>query len=180
MKLNIEISDKQAEFLKQYAKVYEGERNIDGIADQIVIVEKEVRIPTREGLEDGIEYVWEDIYGNEMAFETIDELKEAIIEREEDISEKSLLVISVNLQNEINITDSTIGRFTVNYYVRAYEVVAYFLTIEEAKKYMRYHKHNPHRARVVTKHMRNSNYDYLVECEKLLLDIGRNLNGDMI
>ena len=114
-----------------------------------------------------------------MAFETIEELKEAIIEREEDISEKSLLVISVNLQNEINITDSIIGRFTVNYYVRAYEVVAYFLTIEEAKKYMRYHKHNPHRARIAT-NMRNSNYDYLVECKKLLLDIGRNLNGDMI
>ena len=58
MEIKLELSDTRKEFLKQYARVYEQEREFDGIADPIVVVEREIRIPTRDGLEDDYSYLW--------------------------------------------------------------------------------------------------------------------------
>ena len=58
MEIKLELSDRRKEFLKQYARVYDQEREYDATADPIVVVEREIRIPTREGLEDYCSYLW--------------------------------------------------------------------------------------------------------------------------
>ncbi len=177
MEIKLELSDKRKEFLKQYARVYEQEREFDGTADPIVVVEREIRIPTRDGLEDDCSYLWitED---EENEFDNLYDLETAINESRYVIKNKELQKLLCNLRDGIENEIEGLGKFVINYYVKAQEPVAYFLTIAEAEKYMEYQKHNLQRTRILTRHMGYSNRGDLVEFSKMLLEIGEMLNKE--
>lgn len=177
MEIKLELSDKRIEFLKQYARVYEQEREFDWTADPIVVVEREIRIPTRDGLEDDCSYLWitED---EENEFDNLYDLETAINESRYVIKNKDLQQLLCNLRDGIEDEVDELGKFIINYYVKSQESVAYFLTIAEAEKYMEYQNHNLQRTSINVRHMGYSNRGDLVEFSKMLLEIGKMLNKE--
>ena len=177
MEIKLELYDRRKEFLKQYARVYDQEREYDATADPIVVVEREIRIPTREGLEDYCSYLWitED---EENEFDNLFDLETAINESRYVIKNKELQKLLCNLRDGIDVEIDEVGKFVINYYVVSQEPVAYFLTMAEAEKYMEYQKHNLQRTRILTRHMGYSNRGDLVEFSKMLLEIGKMLNKE--
>ena len=76
VEMNIQLTDREVHFLKQYAEVYESEREIDFTAQPIVVVEFESEYPADiEFGYDRIIYAWDgDQYDNKDQLEK--ELKE--------------------------------------------------------------------------------------------------------
>ena len=128
MEIKLELSDKRKEFLKQYARVYEQEREFDGTADPIVVVEREIRIPTRDGLEDDCSYLWitED---EENEFDNLYDLETAINESRYVIKNKELQKLLCNLRDGIENEIEGLGKFVI-------KVEKYFLKedVEKFKK----------------------------------------------
>ena len=54
MKLELELTEREEKFLRQYTDVYDSERRLDITASPIVIVEDVVEHVTQEGFEDGV------------------------------------------------------------------------------------------------------------------------------
>ena len=59
MKVEIEITQKEYEILKQYSALFESERRIDCTSDPIVVVEDIEEVITQSGYEDKEIYVWD-------------------------------------------------------------------------------------------------------------------------
>lgn len=163
--MELNLTDREKGFLKQYALKYEEERKVDITASPIVVVEVEEERVTQEGYEDKTVYVWEqdsydtweslevDLMDAEYSLEDIERIKEELIDfgeaLEGDIKKLPILI--------------------------AHRPVAYFLTREEAERYCDYQKHNLRKPRVYSRYVGYGNIGDLECLMKLLLRAGKEL-----
>lgn len=172
MKIEIELDEKQINFLKQYAEVYKSERDKDCTADPIVTVQVLEKDVTQEGYQDSILYVDRE---NEYAeFESLEEVIEYLIE-DHDFCEEAANDAASNLDEDNEFVGDGI-HIVMMPVKHNYKNVAYFLTRKEAEKYVSYQRHNLNAPRVYTEYMGYSNYGDLQCLAKLLLGIGKQLN----
>ena len=164
--VNINITPKELELLKQYAAVYDSEREIDGSADPIVIVEvPEEILASSDGLWDEERYFYEDeVYTDE------DELIAQL--RNEGWSDDDIDDAIWELNNE---GKSQYGDISVRYIQIQWRPAAYFLTRAEAERYCQYQSHNLKTPRIYTAHCGYSNDGDLKHLSQLLLRIGKTL-----
>lgn len=164
--ININITPKELELLKQYAAVYDSEREIDGSADPIVIVEvPEEILASSDGLWDEERYFYEDeVYTDE------DELIAQL--RNEGWSDDDIDDAIWELNNE---GKSQYGGISVQYIKTQWRPVAYFLTRAEAHRYCQYQSHNLKTPRIYTAYCGYSNDGDLKHLSQLLLRIGKTL-----
>lgn len=163
--MEIKLNEREKEFLKQYALKYPEERKLDITADPIVVVEVEEERVTQEGYADKTVYVW-----NEDSYDTWESLEVDLLDAEysnEDIEE-----IAEDLSDFNESLDGEIRKLPVMIFHRP---VAYFLTREEADKYVKYQRHNLRRPRVYSRHIGYSNRGDLDCLMKLLLRVGKDL-----
>lgn len=164
--MNIELTEKEIGFLKQYANVFRQERDFDCTADPIVMVE------------DIEEYVAADGYGDKTVYAldgetyySIDELKKALIEN--DYSENDISDICDDLKEQGHCIHNEIQKYSVHI---NYRPIAYFLTRAEADKYVKYQSHNLRKPRVYTRSCGYANSGDLQCMYRLLLKMGQQLN----
>ena len=164
--INISITPKELELLKQYAAVYDSEREIDGSADPIVIVEvPEEVVVARDSGRDEERYFYEDaVYTNK------DELMAQL--EEDRWSEGEIEDADFDLYNEGKTYD---GSISVRYIQIQWRPVAYFLTRTEAERYCQYQSHNLKTPRIYTAHCGYGNNGDLKHLSQLLLKIGKTL-----
>ena len=164
--INISITPKELELLKQYAAVYDSEREIDGSADPIVIVEvPEEILASSDGLWDEERYFYEDeVYTDE------DELIAQL--RNEGWSDDDIDDAIWELNNE---GKSQYGGISVQYIKTQWRPVAYFLTRAEAQRYCQYQGHNLKTPRIYTAYCGYSNDGDLKHLSQLLLRISKTL-----
>ena len=164
--VNINITPKELELLKQYAAVYDSEREIDGSADPIVIVEvpEEVVVP-RDSSRDEERYFYED-----AVYTDKDELMAQL--EEDGWSESEIEDANFDLYHEGKTYD---GRISVRYIQIQWRPVAYFLTRAEAHRYCQYQGHNLKTPRIYTAYCGYSNDGDLKHLSQLLLKIGKTL-----
>lgn len=165
---NLNLTEKEKEFLKQYASVFESERKIDCTSDPIVIVEDLSTIVTQEGFEDKYVYVLDDFEA-----ENEDELIELL--RSEDFGEEEINEIIYSLDTTGEAFDNEISLYPVK---EIYKPIAYFLTRKEAEDYCKYQSHNLKQPRVYTRNMGYANQGDLKVLTDMLLRIGRELNKE--
>ena len=165
--MNIQLTDREAKFLKQYAEVYESEREIDFTATPIVVVEFEREFPAdKEYGYDKVTYVWDmESYDGE------DELKEEL--KEHDFSLKEIDEIFTELEETGEALNGDIRKIPVNI---IWVPVAYFLTRAEAQKYCQYQKHNLKNPRVYSRYIGYKNNGDLNCLMGLLLRMGKELS----
>lgn len=161
----ISLTSKEKEFLRQYALKFDQERAVDITADPIVVVENERLVVTERGHEDKIIYSWD-----EKDYDTLEELKEDL--EENDFSESEILHIMTDLEDRGHALGMEIKELHV---LASREPVAYFLTREEAFKYVNYQKHNLASPRVYTRSVGHNNGGDLACLMKLLLKMGNIL-----
>lgn len=169
--MNVELNEREIEFLKQYAAVYESERKIDITNTPIVVVENQVYYPTADGFGDKTIYVIDDD-GQHTECETIEEVIEYFEDQEMDFSKYDEGI----LEEEGNhaIYNISVSKFPV---FKRYEPVAYFLTRKEAEEYCKYQKHNLRSPRVYSRYVGYGNRGDLECLMQLLLKIGNQLNA---
>lgn len=163
-KIELELSQKEIEFLKQYAKVYDEERKLDCTRDPIVVVEDVEEIVTDD------EYGYDETryrYGD-CFYNTIENLREALIEEEKENIEE----IIEEVEEYGETLEGNIQKIPV---IIRHNPVAYFLTRAEADKYCEYQGHNLRRPRVYSRSTGYSNNGDLDCLLKLLLNTGRQL-----
>ena len=165
MKLEIEITQKEYELLKQYSALFESERRIDCTSDPVVLVEDVEEVITQSGYEDKEVYVWD-----ESTYETKSELIEAL--RECDFSTVEIGSILEDLEYNEEALDGSIRLVPVKI---LYKPIAYFLTRKEAEDYCKYQSHNLTKPRVYTRNMGYSNRGDLKLLTEMLKKIGDNL-----
>ena len=164
--IKISITPKELELLKQYAEVYNSEREIDGSADPIVLVEvpQEV-VVARDSEWDEERYFYED--------EVYTDKDELMAQLEEDgWSESEMEDADFDLYNEGKTYD---GRISVRYIQIQWHPVAYFLTRAEAERYCQYQGHNLNTPRIYTAYCGYRNDGDLKHLSQLLLRIGKTL-----
>ncbi|MGP1569253.1 MAG: hypothetical protein ACTTHM_11055 [Peptoanaerobacter stomatis] len=189
MKVEFDLSEKQIEFLKQYAMVYDDERKVDATRNPIVLVqEKEKRYVSSDCNYSDYEYglildncnMCEDGY-----YKSIDDIEKEVrkylndrnIEKIDEIIYDMYLHIDgiysyVDWQyNEKNVNIEV----KVHYFEYYYKTKAYFLTKAEALKYTKYQGHNLTKPRIYTDFAGYNNEGDFVELSKMLLDIGKLL-----
>lgn len=164
--MNIELSEKEIEFLKQYANVYQQERNIDWTRDPVVVVEDVEELVAEEGYGDNTIYTWED-----STYYSIEELKKELTEN--GYSKREIALFCDDLEYQGNCKDGEIQKLSVH---RRYYPKAYFLTRAEAERYIKYQSHNLREPRVYTRSCGYGNNGDLQCLYQLLLRIGRQLN----
>ncbi len=164
--INISITPKELELLKQYAAVYDSEREIDGTADPIVIVEvPEEVLVSSDGNWHEQRYFYEDeVYANE------DNLMVQLAE--EGWHENDIDDVIYELDNEGRTED---GLISIQYIEVRWRPVAYCLTRTEAERYCQYQSHNLKTPRIYTAHCGYSNDGDLKHLSQLLLKIGKTL-----
>lgn len=165
--MNIQLTDREAQFLKQYAEVYESERKLDSTANPIVVVEVQQDIPadTDYGY-DKVTYVW-DMEGYDGEDELEAELKE------HDFSLQEREAIFTELEETGEALGGSIQRVFVNI---LWVPAAYFLTRSEAEKYCQYQKHNLKNPRVYSRYVGYRNNGDLDCLMGLLLRMGKELS----
>ncbi len=165
--MNIQLTDREAQFLKQYAEVYESEREIDFTATPIVVVEFEREFPadTDYGY-DKVTYVW-DMEGYDGEYELEEELKE------NDFTSKEIDEIFAELQETGEALGGSIQRVFVNI---LWVPAAYFLTRAEAEKYCQYQKHNLKNPRAYSRYVGYRNNGDLDCLMGLLLRMGKEIS----
>lgn len=161
--MNITLNEREIEFLKQYAQVYEEEREKDSTRDPIIVVEDTEEIVSYEG--DTVRYSW-----NGESYANIEELKEAL--NENDFCEDEIKIVLHDLEEYGTAYEGEINQHTV---IVKYNPVAYFLTRKEAEKYCKYQSHNLRRPRVYSRYVGYGNGGDLECLIKLLLRIGQQL-----
>ena len=168
--MNIKLREKEIAFLKQYANVYEQERNIDITADPIVVVEDIEELIAGYGYGDKDVYIWDC-----ESYDSLDELRK-------DLEENGATNTEINemfeLIEEYGCIDNAydIRKLSVH---NIYKPIAYFLTRKEAEKYVKYQSHNLNKPRIYTRSCGYSNVGDLQCLYKLLLRIGQQLNMDI-
>lgn len=190
----IELDDREIKLLKQYAKVYEGERDIDWTADPIVLVQNKVkRDVSGEHNFDLIEYevyvddrcICEDWLFSDLE-EVIENIREYFIQGgDSGLDEEEFDEVTEDMRyhlegfyssdiweyegKHINIT---VKKRFFEYY---YKTVAYFFTRAEAKKYVKYQAHNLHEPRVFASYAGYANNGDFPIFQKLLLRLGKQV-----
>lgn len=164
--MEIKLNEREIEFLKQYAQVYDEEREKDGTRDPLVVVEDVEEIITEDGYEDEIRYCWD-----EETYKNIEELKEALVEEDGHTKEEIEEIIE-ELEEYGEALQGSIKKFSV---IIKYKPIAYFLTRKEAEKYCNYQKHNLKKPRVYTRYMGYANNGDLQCIANLVLNIGKQL-----
>ena len=165
--MNIQLTDREAKFLKQYSEIYESEREIDSTANPIVVVEAQQDIPADADYGyDKVTYVWDmESYDDE------DELEEEL--KENDFTSKERDEIFAELEETGEALGGSIQRVFVNI---LWVPVAYFLTRSEAEKYCQYQKHNLKNPRVYSRYVGYRNNGDLDCLMGLLLRMGKELS----
>ena len=172
MKVTLDLTEREIEFLKQYASVYRSERDLDATADPIVMVDTMRSRVGEEGYDD-CRTVYVNCDGEE--FSSLEEVREETLangEYEEDVEWEEFVGI---LEDE-GEQDGWRILSVMDYY----EPVAYFLTRVEAEKYVKYQSHNLNNPRVYTRYMGYSNCGDLQALSKMLLRIGGELDNEEI
>jgi len=170
--MNIKLTEKEIEFLKNYAKVFEEERKRDITCDPVVAVEVEERIPTASCYSDGFEYlIIDDDY---ISFNIKKELTKYLKEYY-DYSNKEILKLFEDLKwnDEVKLHDDI--ELRKGYYIKKYRPVAFFLTRYEADRYVKYQSHNLNKPRVFTYSAGYANYGEIPTIIKLLKRMGEEL-----
>ena len=165
--MNIQLTDREVQFLKQYAEVYESEREIDFAANPIVVVEFEIEFPAdMEYGYDRIVYFWdEDQYDNK------DQLEEELKEHGYDSEERDEIFIELEEYGEA--IDGDLRKIAVNI---VWAPAAYFLTRAEAENYCQYQKHNLKNPRVYSRYVGYKNTGDLGCLMELLLRMGKQIS----
>lgn len=189
--MKINLTEKEKDFLKQYAEVFEEERKKDATVDPIVLVETRVKDYTNPCYGyDGEEFELE-INGLRISenteinsLESLEELirnyfeedlqnlydedltKEDYEEELEECIDEIISCFEYSAEDEFTY-DSCNFNFKIyikeHYYKYEYKPVAYFLTRKEADKYVQYQSHNLCYPRVFTAYAGYRNYgDYPV------------------
>ncbi len=200
MKLDVELTDRQVMFLKQYANVYQDERDIDYTADPLVAVRtRRLRRCTVDDNVDVTSYVIDNDFEESLSSLGevrqiltdeeciyIDKIKEKIINyckkynqsfTEEELEEKVKDYIEdviYDLEYSGEYSDEILDVEAV-YFEYDYVPVAYFLTRAEAEKYIQYQGHNLTEPTVYTYYTGYNNMGDLTELKALLLEIGKTL-----
>lgn len=184
------LTDDEIKMLKQYAKVYESERETDATATPIVLVQTKVKHYasneyTADGKEFRIEINGHNLTEDRLAVdetEVIDIIKEYLSET--DINEEEIAEIVSDIKFKLGyITPSdmvTIDKsveilIMANYYTYDYQTVAYFFTRCEARRYIKDRGHNLHSPRVFTAFSGYSNNGDYPVFQKLLKRLGEHL-----
>lgn len=187
--MNINLTEKEKDFLRQYAEVFEEERKKDATVDPIVLVETRIKDYTNpcygydgeefeleiDGLRisenteiNSLESLEEEIrnYFEEEINENKDDedLEESLKEDLEECIDEMLSCFEYSAEDEFTY-DSCNFNFKIyikeHYYKYEYKPVAYFLTRKEADKYVEYQSHNLCYPRVFTAYAGYRNYgDY--------------------
>ena len=206
MKIELELNDAELFYLKQYAEVYEKERELDSTSNPIVLVQN---TSYRRSFGDNpydiggydliINYnlITEDkpMFSSEEVFDVIIQEAEKKIEdeyaskKQEDIKKK-LLVEVLDFKHDIMHYDDyhRACRFEskyIDFYVEVdmhpheivYDTVAYFLTREAAEKYIENQKHNLRNPRIYTASAGYGNFSDYTTLSNLLLNTGKKLNN---
>lgn len=164
--MNIELTEREIMFLKQYAQVYKQERSIDCTADPIVVVEDVDYLVAGDGFGDKTVYAWDD-----EEYNSLEELKEDL--KENGFSENDIEAFCEDLDDFGICKNNEIQKYSVH---RIYKPIAYFLTRAEADRYVEYQSHNLKEPRVYTRYCGYANSGDLQCLYKLLLRIGKQLN----
>lgn len=164
--MNIELTENEIRFLKQYAEVYKQERSIDCTADPIVVVEDIEELIAPDGYGDKVVYVWDD-----ETYYSIENLKKAL--EDEGFSRNEIVIFCDDLEYYGHCKDREIQKYSIHV---TYRPVAYFLTRAEADKYVNYQSHNLRKPRVYTRSCGYANSGDLQCLYKLLLRMGQQLN----
>lgn len=171
--MNIKLSETERAFLMKYAEVYDEEREFDGTADPVVLVQDIERIPAEIGYEDGIEYY------DARCSESYDSLNELLEEHkaEYNLSDEEVEEMEESIQylgefksgEPHNVEIKRVG------YKKRWKTVAYFLTRHEANLYLKYQGHNLHSPRVYTAYAGYDNRGEIPCIIKLLKRMGETL-----
>ena len=198
--LRLQLTEKEKEFLSQYAQVYDDERKRDGTRDPIVLVQTKTEVLAPEGAEDlckyslhidDYSYSEEELLDENEVAETIrnflDKSKEDFLEifSEEEIDDLFNEILddfcySTEWRGHIfewYNDDLELSIKTEKYFIgHQYETVAYFFTRKEAEKYVQYQGHNLNQPRVFTDYAGYSNDGDFPILSKLLLRMGQEIN----
>lgn len=165
--MNIELTEMETKFLKQYAKVFKKERDLDATRDPIVVVEDIVELVAEDGYGDKTIYALD-----EETFNSVVELKQAL-NKYGYYSEHEVTDICNELEEKGYSEHSEIQKYSVHI---TYRPIAYFLTRTEADRYVQYQSHNLRKPRVYTRSCGYANSGDLQCLYQLLLRMGRQLN----
>ena len=188
--MNFNLTDIEEKFLKQYAEVFESERDCDWTADPIVLVQDRKKYYTNSDSYDDVEYALE-INGRNLSdynlISDIDLVKDEIREYldgcavDKEVIQELIDDMELELNGyfsydkweyDMNNINVMITKYYSKYY---YETVAYFFTRKEAEKYIKYQGHNLADPRVFTSYAGYSNLGDYPIFQKMLLRMGKEL-----
>lgn len=207
MKIELELNDVELYYLKQYAKVYEKERKVDLTSNPIVLVQNtsyrhsfgdnpydkdgyDLTINCNLITEDNPIFSYEEVF-NVIIQEAEKRIEAKYTNKEEqkEIKKKFLDELLDFKYDVKHYSDYYIAcRFDSKYiefkveidmypYEIIYDTVAYFLTREEAEKYIEKQKHNLKNPRIYTVSAGYNNFSDYTTLSNLLLNIGKKLNN---
>lgn len=170
--MDVNLTEREMDFLTQYAKVYESEVNRHCTANPIVLVQVTEYFPTT--CDYSFTYHFFDS-SNQKSWETEEDFLESLKEDYELLDAQIADIIKELESNDV--ADLYGNRFQKIYVKKQYRTVAYFATIAEAERYCVYQKHNLKEPRVYTDCMGYSNHGDLPVFMNLMLKMGRQLNA---
>lgn len=179
MKINIDITEEQAKFLRQFAKnQHEGAKDNLGTRKPLHLVQTGRDEVVWDGGEDGDETAYwssdlQELYADEV------KLVRDLTGKEDVLPYDEAEFTFINGLQVLDIDDyfeayGAEGCCKVSI-VHMYDTAAYFFTLEEAKKYLKYQSHNLNRPRIYTVgggYGNNGDYEPFYD---LLMSIGMEL-----
>lgn len=190
-KITIELSDKQEQFLKEFAlKHYDGSKDNVGTETPIHIVQtrrERVIDPEYDSADITKYYIPDNCDGGYdsaeeliKAFYEDDECPIPIVSFQDAYDAKRFIDVNGIEQVIVDEKDYLEAYGIDNYYKVCleyyYQDVAYFFILDEAKKYMQYQKHNLDHPRTYTVGGGYANKGEYHHFWKLLFDLGNHLN----
>ena len=185
MKITIELSERQEHFLRQFAeKQYDGSPDNLGTRSPIFVVERAIKLPAPEGYGDGPEKLTGYYNGEFYGADTAEELIRAATGKEPIPLDEAVQEMTINVDGEsffILDTDDYLKAYGIEDYEIigthiTYTPVAFFLTLEEAKRYRDgYQRHNCGNCRIYGYALGYSNKGDLPEFRDMLMKIGTAL-----
>lgn len=184
MKLEIDLTDDEVFFLKQYASVYNAERRIDCTRDplvQVLVCDDKVTdedfadysiIVDEDNDYQEIEHSYDSVirYLSERIYET--EVVEFLTNEESEL----LFDAWLDIENDGQYLNEEYGiDLKVRHMMKHERAVAYFLTRAEAEKYCIYQSHNLNKPRVFTTYTGYSNRGDLTCLKEMLIRVGNEL-----